>query len=39
MDDDTNTLDEIAEGLGEVKVSNNYLEEVEVEKGEQFGYD
>lgn len=38
-DEMDSTLDEIAERLGTVEVSDGFLEEKEVEKGEQFGYD
>lgn len=37
--DGDRSIEEIAEELGEVAVSDGFLEETEVEKGEQFGYE
>lgn len=37
-EDGDRTIEEIAEELGEVEVSEGFLKEKEVEKGEQFGY-
>lgn len=39
MTADSDALTTIAEEIGTVEVSDGYLREIEVEKGEQFGYD